>query len=64
METLATRRAQALRKAEAGRLVLRLQRQIVHELRASGRDSKAAEDLLGGFEESQDVLERELAAFS
>jgi hypothetical protein len=62
MESFAKRRAQALRKAEAGRLVVRLQRQIVHELKASGRNSKAAEDLLEDFEQSQDVLERELAA--
>lgn len=49
MESLAKRRAQALRKVEAGRLIVRLQRQIVHELRANGRDSKAAEDLLSDF---------------
>lgn len=63
MESLAKRRAQALRKVEAGRLIVRLQRQIVHELRANGRDSKA-EDLLSDFEQSQDIFECELAAFS
>jgi hypothetical protein len=60
----AKRRAQALRKVEAGRLVVRLQQQIVHELKANGRDSKEAESLLRDFEQSQDILERELAAFS
>lgn len=62
--SLAKRRAQTLRKAEAGRLIVRLQRQIVHELRASGRDSKAAEALLMEFEQAQDIFERELAALS
>ena len=47
-----------------GRLVVKLQRQIVYELRAIGRDSKAAEDLLSQFERSQEIFERELAAFS
>jgi hypothetical protein len=41
-----------------------LQQQIVHELKANGRDSKEAESLLRDFEQSQDILERELAAFS
>jgi hypothetical protein len=36
----------------------------VYELRAIGRDSKAAEDLLSQFERSQEIFERELAAFS
>lgn len=45
-------------------LIVKLQRQIVYELRAIGRDSKAAEDLLSQFERSQEIFERELAAFS
>ena len=50
MDSLAERRVQAWRNAEAGRLVVKLQRQIVYELSAIGRDSKAAEDLLSQFE--------------
>ena len=64
MDSLDERRVQAWRNAEAGRLILKLQRQIVYELRAIGRDSKAAEDLLSQFERSQEIFERELAAFS
>jgi hypothetical protein len=64
MDSLDERRAKARRNAEAGRLIVKLQRQIVYELRAIGRDSKAAEDLLSQFERSQEIFERELAAFS
>lgn len=64
MDSLAERRVQARRNAEAGRLIVKLQRQIVYELRAIGRDSRAAEDLLSQFEQSQEIFERELAAFS
>jgi hypothetical protein len=64
MDSLAERRVQAWRNAETGRLIVKLQRQIVYELRAIGRDSKAAEDLLSQFERSQEIFERELAAFS
>ena len=64
MDSPAERRAKARRNAEAGRLIVKLQRQIVYELRAIGRDSQAAEDLLSQFERSQEIFERELAAFS
>jgi hypothetical protein len=56
MDSSAERRAQAQGNVEAWRLIVHLQRQVVHQLRANGYDSKVAEALLCEFERLQDVL--------
>ena len=61
MPTIDERRALARHHIEATRLTILHQRQMVERLRAEGRDSKAAEELLAVFERTQKVFERDLA---
>ena len=59
--TIDERLALARRHVEAGRLTIVYQRQMVERLKAVGRDTKAAEELLAVFEHTQKVFERDLA---
>jgi hypothetical protein len=59
--TIDERLALARRHVEAGRLTIAQQRQMVERLKAEGRDTKAAGELLAVLERTQKVFERDLA---
>jgi hypothetical protein len=61
MPTIYERLAFARGHVEWGRLTIVRQRQIVEKLKAEGRNSKAAEELLAVFERTQKVFEHDLA---
>jgi hypothetical protein len=59
--TIDERRTLARSHVEWGRRVIARQQQYVKELRESGRDTEAAENLLAVFERTQRVFEHDLA---
>ena len=59
--TIDERRTLARSHVEWGRRAIARQQQYVKELRESGRDTEAAENLLAVFERTQRVFEHDLA---